>query len=89
MNSHFKKILLQIVGWTFILVGIVGLFLPFLQGILFILVGLVILSSQYAWARLLLTKVRKRFPKVGRLADQAAAKAATWLKRLFRQRDTD
>jgi uncharacterized membrane protein YbaN (DUF454 family) len=89
MNSRFKKILLQIVGWTFILVGIVGLFLPFLQGILFILVGLVILSSQYAWARLLLKKVRRRYPKVGRLADQAAAKAATWLKRLFRQRDTD
>jgi uncharacterized membrane protein YbaN (DUF454 family) len=89
MNSSFKKILLQIVGWMFVLVGIVGLFLPFLQGILFILVGLIILSSQYAWARLLLTKMRKRFPRIGRLADRAAAKAATWLKRLSRQPDTD
>jgi uncharacterized protein len=84
-----KRILVPIAGWSFILLGLVGLVLPFLQGILFILVGLIILSSQYAWARLLLAKLRKRFPKIGRIADQAAARASTWLKRIFRHRNAD
>ena len=86
MKSRTQRILILIAGWSFILLGIVGLFLPILQGVLFIVVGLIILSSQYAWARLLLTKLRARFPKIGRAADQAAAKAATWLQRLSRQR---
>jgi len=83
MQAGTKRILVLFAGWSFVLLGIVGLFLPFLQGVLFLLVGLIILSSRYAWARHLL------FPKVGGVADQAAAKATTWLKRLSRQRDTD
>jgi uncharacterized protein len=82
MKPRNKRIVVQIAGWSFILLGIVGLILPVLQGVLFILVGVIILSSQYAWARVLLEELRKRFPKVGRLADEAAAKATTWLKRI-------
>jgi hypothetical protein len=83
-----KGILMLIAGWAFILLGIVGLILPFLQGILFIAIGLVILSSQYIWARVLLAKLRKRFPRVGRIVDKGAAKAAIWMKRLSRQRSS-
>ncbi len=89
MKTGLKRICVLIAGWSFILLGLVGLVLPFLQGILFILVGLIILSSQYAWARLLLAKLRKRFPKIGRIADKTAAKATTWLKRFSRQRNKD
>jgi len=84
MQPRAKRIVVLIVGWSFILLGIVGLVLPFLQGVLFILIGLFILSSQYAWARLLLSKLRKRFPGIVRAAHIAAAKAAEWLKRIFR-----
>ena len=62
-----RKAALQLVGWVFLVAGIAGLFLPFLQGILFILVGLAILSSQYLWAQKLLVNAKKRYPK---LADQ-------------------
>ena len=89
MKSRVKRILVLIVGWGFILLGIVGLVLPFLQGVLFIAVGLVILSSQYAPARLLLRKLRARFPRVGHIVDGARAQAAKWMKRLSRQRNTD
>lgn len=82
MQPRKKRMVVLIVGWSFILLGVAGLVLPFLQGVLFILIGLFILSSQYAWARLILSKLRKRFPKIGRFADAAAAKAAQWLKRL-------
>jgi uncharacterized protein len=87
--TSYKRILTLIAGWAFILLGIVGLFLPILQGVLFLLIGLMILSSEYAWARRLLTKLRQRFPKLGRTADQAAEKAAGWLRRISGQPKTD
>ena len=89
MKSYTKRILVLIAGWAFILLGILGLFLPILQGVLFLLVGLIILSSEYVWAHHLLTKVRERFPKMGRTADQATAKATAWLRRISGQSKTD
>ena len=41
MKTHAKRILLLMVGWSFILLGIAGLFLPILQGVLFLLIGLI------------------------------------------------
>jgi len=46
MNARIKRVLVLIVGWGFILLGIVGLFLPILQGVLFLLMGSIILSSE-------------------------------------------
>jgi uncharacterized protein len=89
VKSYTKRILVLIAGWAFILLGILGLFLPILQGVLFLLVGLIILSSEYVWAHRLLTKVRERFPKIGRTADQATAKATAWLRRISGQSKTD
>jgi uncharacterized protein len=82
MKPAIKRILVVVAGWSFILLGIVGLVLPFLQGVLFILVGLAILSSQYAWARRLLEKSRRRFPKIGHLADQMAIRVTAWWQRI-------
>jgi uncharacterized membrane protein YbaN (DUF454 family) len=78
-----------IVGWGFVVLGIVGLFLPVLQGVLFILVGLIILSSEYVWAHQLLTRLRQRFPKISQTAQEAARKAAVWLRCLSGDRDSD
>jgi uncharacterized membrane protein YbaN (DUF454 family) len=82
MNASLKRALVLLVGWSFIVLGIVGLFLPILQGVLFLFIGLIILSSEYVWAHHLITRLRQRFPKFGRVADEAAAKAAGWLRRL-------
>jgi uncharacterized membrane protein YbaN (DUF454 family) len=89
MNSNIKRVVILIAGWSFILLGVVGLFVPILQGALFILVGLIILSSEYVWAHHLLTRLRERFPKIGRRADEAAAKAAATVRRFSRQRKTE
>ena len=89
MNRHVKRVLILIVGWGFLLLGIVGLFLPILQGVLFILIGLIILSSEYVWAHHLLTKLRDRFPKIGKVADQASEKAKAWMHRLSSQREVN
>lgn len=74
-------------GWAFVLVGIAGLFLPVLQGVLFILIGLFILSSEYIWAHHLLEKIRRRFPRVAGQLDHAKQKGAHWLHRIFHRPD--
>jgi uncharacterized membrane protein YbaN (DUF454 family) len=88
LNARIKRVLILILGWCFILLGIVGLFLPILQGVLFLLIGLIILSSEYAWAHHLLAKLRQRFPKLSISADKAMAKITTWLHP-SRQREGD
>ncbi len=62
-------------GWGFILLGIAGLFLPILQGILFLLIGLVILSTEYVWAHSLLAKLQQRFPKIAVRIHEASERA--------------
>ena len=81
MNQKRKRWLLLLTGWGFILLGIAGLFLPILQGILFLLIGLVILSSEYVWAHRLLQKLQKRFPKVAAHLHQASERARSRVNR--------
>ena len=66
-----KRVLLIAAGWIFIVLGIAGLFLPFLQGILFLIIGLLILSRQYTWARNLLLRLESHFPELTRKATRA------------------
>ncbi|MFD1396962.1 PGPGW domain-containing protein [Kroppenstedtia eburnea] len=67
MNKRkIKRLASQVIGWLFIVLGIIGLVLPFLQGILFILIGLMILSKTSPWAHKLVIKLETRYPKVGR-----------------------
>ena len=87
MKARVKHIAIQVVGWIFIVLGIVGLVLPVLQGVLFLLIGLIILSSEYAWAQHLLHKVRTRFPRLSRTADEATEKASAWMRRFSRQQE--
>lgn len=61
-----KRILRLTLGWTFLALGIAGLFLPVLQGILFILIGLGILATEYQWARRWIIKLRQKFPGADR-----------------------
>jgi uncharacterized protein len=76
ISARFKRVALIVTGWFFIALGIIGLFLPILQGILFLLVGLVILSTEYHWARRLLGKLGTRFPRLHSVIEAAHEKAA-------------
>jgi hypothetical protein len=61
-------------------------FCRFCKASLFLLIGLVILSTEYVWAHHVLNKVRERYPRLGNIADEATAKANLWMQRLFRHR---
>ena len=65
-EPFMKHMLVEIAGWSFIVLGIAGLFLPVLQGILFLLIGLTILSANHHWARRWMISLRERFPQADR-----------------------
>ena len=77
-----KRIVVLVAGWMFILLGLAGLFLPVLQGVLFLFIGLIILSTEYVWAHHLLRRLRERFPGMAKHADHAKERAHAWLQRI-------
>jgi uncharacterized membrane protein YbaN (DUF454 family) len=77
-----KIILLQALGYSFLVLGVFGLFLPFLQGFLFILIGLIILARHAEWAHRLLERFKAQHPKAAEMIDRADAKAAAWWQRV-------
>jgi uncharacterized membrane protein YbaN (DUF454 family) len=74
-----KRIALIIAGWISLLLGVAGLFLPVIQGWFFILLGLVLLSTEYVWAHHLLKKLRERFPKLASTIHKSAGRVSKWL----------
>lgn len=74
-KSRLRRAAIYIAGWFFILLGILGLVLPILQGILFILVGLFLLSSVSPRAERLLHRIRERFPRISKTFDEAKSRA--------------
>ena len=83
MGAKLRKVVLLVVGWAFIVAGFAGLFLPFLQGILFLMIGLGILSSQYLWARRIFEMARKRFPGTVQRVDRYLENIRNWVLRMF------
>ena len=61
-----KRLALIATGWALMLVGTAGLFLPVLPGVLLLIVGLSILSVEYAWARRWMSALQRRFPSANR-----------------------
>jgi uncharacterized membrane protein YbaN (DUF454 family) len=83
MTRGVKKASALVAGWAFIVLGIIGLFLPIMQGVLFLMIGLTILSSEYVWAHHLLTRIRERFPRIALFSDRARTKATGWMRRVY------
>jgi uncharacterized protein len=56
------KILRITLGVIALLLGVAGLFLPVLQGVLFLLIGFYLLSKDIPWVRRQWDKMRRRYP---------------------------
>ena len=68
-------------GWIFIVLGVLGIFLPILQGILFLVIGLLVLGRVSPRVRLWRWRMRRRFPWWARQYDKVEARAREWLAR--------
>ena len=64
MSKKLKKILLLVAGICFIVLGLIGLVLPFLQGFLFLAIGIVLISLSVPAVRDLRKKHSVKFPKI-------------------------
>jgi len=80
----WKRPLLLFLGWVFVALGLAGLFLPFLQGILFLLVGLYLLALGSARVRLLRQRARRwlrvRYPARMAQVEAVEGKAMEWIR---------
>jgi uncharacterized protein len=80
MNG-LKKIGILIIGWFFIGLGILGLFLPILQGILFIMIGLAILSTRSELVKRFLKHLEERYPRHHERIEIWREKIRNWFKK--------
>jgi hypothetical protein len=79
--ESIKTIGILITGWFFVLLGILGLFLPVLQGILFIMIGLAILSTRSELVQRLLRRFEQRYPQYHAKVEEMKRKVLAWFKR--------
>ena len=64
MRKKIKRGFILVGGVTFLFFGVIGLVLPFLQGILFIAIGLILLSLVSSRVRDFLDTHTVRFPRI-------------------------
>ncbi len=76
-----KRPAMLTLGYTFLVLGVLGLFLPILQGFLFLAIGLTILARYAAWARLLRMRLVRRYPKLGAKLNNAERAWRYYLRR--------
>ncbi len=79
--ESIKTIGILVTGWFFIILGILGLFLPVLQGILFIMIGLAILSTRSELVQRLLKRFEQRYPQYHARVEETKKKILGWFKR--------
>jgi hypothetical protein len=73
-----KVILWQTLGYAFLTLGVLGMFLPILQGFLFLFIGLIVLARHAPWAERLLDNLRARSRRLDRAIATAEAKTHRW-----------
>lgn len=79
-QPRLKRVLIIIAGALLMVVGAVGLFLPFLQGVLMMFVGFSLLASQIESVRRLKDRLEAKFPA----QFEAARASKRWFKRKLR-----
>jgi uncharacterized protein len=79
MKFYIKRAIILTLGVAFVLLGIAGLFLPFLQGFLFLAVGLLLLSTVSPRLRAWVESHTRRWPKLHGWVEKADA----WMRRVI------
>lgn len=70
VRKTVRKLAILFAGVVFALLGLAGVILPVMPGIPFLLISLLLLSREFAWAERLLHGASVRFPVVGRLVQR-------------------
>jgi uncharacterized protein len=80
-----KRVVKLAVGWFFLVLGVIGCFLPILQGFLFMAVGLLFLADDSPWLQKHLQRLEGRYPEqmraVHAFRNGLKYKVRGWLRR--------
>ncbi len=79
MLKQTKRAIVLILGVAFVLFGIIGLFLPFLQGVLFLIIGALLLSAYSPTLREALQAQTRKYPKL----HYWVLRAESWVERVI------
>lgn len=89
MAGTRNRNVILLMGWGLLLLGVAGLVLPILPGIVLLVAGISLLSSEYIWAHKILQRLRASFPGF----DQQVRGAETWarshLRWIWREKTRD
>lgn len=83
MRERLRQLFLLVLGWGVLLLGVVGLFLPILQGVLLILVGMGILSKVSPRMRRLRDRLHARYPGPFLKAEEIGHRTTQFFRRLL------
>ena len=71
----------KLAGWSLVSFGVVGIILPFLHGMIFLLLGVFIMREQYVWAHNALGPLQRRFPGMMARMDGMESRLIGWMRR--------
>jgi type IV secretory pathway TrbD component len=80
-----QRLLILISGWALIVLGAIGGLIPILQGWIFGVAGLLILSREYEWAHNLLVWLQRKFPRFARVMERVKAESQKIVNRVMRR----
>ena len=84
-RSPKQRMLILISGWGLIVLGAIGGLIPVLQGWVFGVAGLIVLSREYEWAHNLLTWLQRKFPRFGRVMERVKEQSMNIVNRVMRR----
>jgi hypothetical protein len=88
VKRGWKRFLLRLTGWGCIFLGILGIFLPILQGILFLLIGMYILGRVSPrvrmWRMHFRRKARDRYPSWTGKFEEAEVRAKRLVNKILK-----
>jgi uncharacterized membrane protein YbaN (DUF454 family) len=76
MQKQAKKVLVLSIGIIFLILGLVGLVLPFLQGIIFLAIGFFLISLYFPKGYLWMEKHTQKYPRLS----NKIKKMEIWIK---------
>lgn len=82
-RPRWKRWLILVTGWFFMFLGVLGLFLPILQGVLFLAIGSYILSLESPWMRRKMLQFQRRYPKLNATLEEARIRAARIARKIL------
>jgi uncharacterized protein YqgC (DUF456 family) len=81
MRKIIHKTALHILGWSCIMIGMLGIILPVLPGFVFVILGVYFLSLSWLWLYVKIEIVKNRFPFIAFHFDRFDRKVGKYIKK--------